>query len=109
MNRLVRTAVVVAAILVFPLRGYATDLSYSNETGASVLFSSSGGILTVTLSNNWAGDAAKSKEILTGVFFNVEPGLGDLFLQNLGTATICPTCSITNGGSVGPGGNVGGE
>jgi hypothetical protein len=60
----------------------------------------------VTLSNNWTGDPARSSDILTGVFWNITPSLGDL---TTGTATICATCSITDGGKVGPGGNVGGE
>jgi hypothetical protein len=107
MCRLIRFALILAAVLAMPLRGYATDLSYDNGAGASVLFTSSGGNMTVTLSNNWTGDPARAREILTGVLFNVDPAIGDLITT--GTAVICKTCSVTNGGKTDPGGSVGGE
>ena len=107
MCRLIRSAFFVVAVLAMPLRGYAKDLSVDNGyLGASVTFSSSGGNLTVTLTNNFTGDPVKSKDVLTGVFFDIEPSAGDLIT---GTAKICATCSVTNGGLTGPGGSVGGE
>ena len=107
MNRLVRCALVLAALLVVPMRGYATDLTVDNGwLGASVTFSASGSNLIVTLTNNFPGDPAKSKDILTGVFFDVDPSAGDLATVS---AKICATCSVTNGGGTDPGGSVGGE
>src|SRR5215467_255799 len=107
MNRLVRFALVVAAVLLVPLRGYATDLTVDNGAlGASVKFSASGTNLIVTLTNGAIANPSRASEILTGVFFDIAGDCTDLKPIS---AVICPTCSITAGGTTDPGGSVGGE
>jgi hypothetical protein len=107
MNRLVRCVLVLAALLVVPLRGYATDLTVDNGwLGASVTFSASGSNLLVTLTNNFPGDPSKNKDILTGVFFDIDPSVGDLTTIS---ARLGAGSSVTNGGGTDPGGSVGGE
>lgn len=102
----VRSTLFLAAVLLIPMRSFATDLTIGNGYGATVSFASSGGDLVVTLTNGWTGDPAHARDILTGVFFNVNPSVGDLKMVS---AVICSTCSVTNGGTTDPGGSVGGE
>jgi hypothetical protein len=102
-----RSAFFLAAVLLIPMRSYAADLTVTNAYGASVNFSAASGNLVVTLTNNWTGDPTIAKDILTAVFFNIDPSLGDT-LKPL-SAVICATCSVTDGGKTDPGGSVGGE
>jgi hypothetical protein len=106
MGRLIRSALILAAVLAVPLRGYATDLTIDNgNLGATVKFSASGGNLIVTLTNGAIDNPNRSAQILSAVYFDVA---GDPDLHPV-SAVICATCSITAGGTTGPGGSVGGE
>lgn len=104
-----RIAAAVAAVVVMvPRTAAAGPFTFSATSGplaAQVTMDFSGGNLVVTLTNTSTGDPAAPGDILTGVFFDIA---GDPALTP-GSALICATCSITNGGPTDPGRSVGGE
>jgi len=80
----------------------------SDGRAASAIFSQSGNVITVTLTNTATYDAINPTDILTGVYFTSNAPSAPTATP--GTATIAPGSTFTAGTGLSPtDGNVGGE